>query len=115
VAVVLLVAAGRTIWDGELVCALATDRPIPVTTINGNGLSSRVGEHLLIRFRFIALCSSLLHLCADRKGPAQWPVPPLALAFGNNWGRRGFALAVVRPSLRIARSDAEESQRRCSH
>jgi hypothetical protein len=41
--------------------------------------------------------------------------PKLALAFRNNWGRRrGFALAVVVPtSLRIARSDAEESQRRC--
>src|SRR5262249_45023280 len=53
------------------------------------------------------------------KGPAQWPVPPtrssLSLAFRRNWGRRrGFALA-ERPSvLRIARSDAKESKRRCS-
>src|SRR5262249_2918360 len=55
-----------------------------------------------------------VRLRPKRKGPAQWPVPPLALAFGNNWRRRGFALAVIRASLRIARSDAEESQRRCS-
>jgi hypothetical protein len=107
--VVLLVVAGRTVADCELVCALATERPIPVTTINANGLSSLVEGQLLITFRFIALHPD------DRKGPAQWPVPPLALAFGNNWGRRrGFALAVVPTSLRIARSDAEESQRRCS-
>ena len=63
-AVVLLVVAGRTIWDGELVCALATERPIPVTTINANGLSSLVEGHLLITFRFIAFCPGLLHLCA---------------------------------------------------
>ena len=37
----------------------------------------------------------------------------LCLAFRHNWGRRGFALAVVRPSLRIPGSDAKESQRRC--
>jgi hypothetical protein len=70
--VVLLVVAGRTICDCELVCALATERPIPVTTINANGLSSFVEGHLLITFRFsalitfrfIAFCRSLLHLCA---------------------------------------------------
>src|SRR5262249_42263515 len=52
-----------------------------------------------------------VRLRPKRKGPAQWPVPPLALAFGNNWRRRrrGFALAVIRARLRIARSDAEES------
>ena len=115
--VVLLVVAGRTICDCELVCALATERPIPVTTINANGLSSLVEGHLLITFRFIAILSRFITFVRpdDRKGPAQWPVPPLALAFGNNWGRRrGFALAVIPTSLRIARSDAEESQRRCS-
>jgi len=38
----------------------------------------------------------------------------VGLAFRNNWGRRrGFALAVVPSVLRIARSDAKESQRRC--
>jgi hypothetical protein len=38
----------------------------------------------------------------------------LSLAFRNNWRRRrGFALAVwIASVLRIARSDAEESQRR---
>ena len=36
-----------------------------------------------------------------------------SLAFRHNWGRRGFALAVwIASVLRIARSDAEESQRR---
>ena len=108
--------AGRRV--GELVCALATERPSPVRTINANGLSSRVEELLPIRFRFIALVPVLAFVRPDdRRGPAQWPIPrrsSLSLAFGNNWRRRGFALAVVRPSLRIARSDAEESQRRCS-
>jgi hypothetical protein len=52
VAVVLLVVAGRTIWDGELVCALATERPSPVSAIIANGISSRV-EELPINLRSI--------------------------------------------------------------
>ena len=60
-----------------------------------------------------------LHL-SKKKGTGTMAGPPtrssLSLAFRNNWGRRrGFALAVERPtSLRVARSDAKESQRRCS-
>ena len=66
--------AGRRV--GELVCALATERPSPVRTIKANGLNSRVEELLPIRFRFIAFVRA-----DDRRGPAQWPIPPLALAF----------------------------------
>ena len=52
---------------------------------------------------------------SKKKGSGTMAGPPLALAFRNNWRRRGFALAVwIASVLRIARSDAEESQRRCS-
>jgi len=56
---------------------------------------------------------------SKKKGTGTMAGPPtrssLSLAFRNNWRRRGFALAVwIASVLRIARSDAEESQRRCS-
>src|SRR6516225_9588888 len=63
--------------------------------------------------------SNLLYL-SKKKGTGTMAGPPtrssLSLAFRNNWRRRrGFALAVrIASVLRIARSDAEESQRRCS-
>ena len=73
--------AGRRVGDCELVCALATERPSPVRTINANGLSSRVEELLLIRFLFIAfvlVCAPQRYGERDRHNGRS---PPLALAF----------------------------------
>jgi hypothetical protein len=48
----LLVFAGRTVADRELVCALATERPSPVRAIIANGISRWV-EDLPINLRSI--------------------------------------------------------------
>ena len=63
----------------------------------------------------LSLCKPL----SKKKGTGTMAGPPtrssLSLAFRNNWRWRGFALAVwIASVLRIARSDAEENQRRCS-